>query len=430
MPMFLRLALAVMLWVSAWVPGVVAQERHARIAVLAYRGADKAQALWRPLADVLERRIEGWTFEIIPVSLDGATAALTARRVDFLITNPGHFVTLEARFDLAALATRVTASNSDPDGLIRFGSVILTRAGGDIGFLADLRDKRVAAVSPDAFGGFQTAWREFTNQGIDPFRDFSALVFSGFPQDAIVEAVLAGQADAGIVRTGLIEAMIAEGRVAPDDLRVLNAQASAGFPYLRSTQLYPEWAFAAAPWVPRVLAEAVTGALMTLAGGLPDGDGAGWTAPQSYASSRALIADFGARGEPVASAPRRLEVIAVVLLGLALTGLAAGLVLRAGRGGGRGREHTDSTPEARAARKRLHGLTRRECEVLTLVTQGHSTKEIAARLGIAAKTVEFHRGNLLRKTGARSATELSHLATLAGEPPQAASEAPELASQG
>ncbi len=419
----LRLFLSLTICALTLGSGASAQDRVARIAVLAYRGADKAQAGWRPLADRLESRIAGWRFEIVPVSLDGATAALTARRVDFLITNPGHFVTLEARFDLAALASRVTASRTVPQGLVRFGSVILTRTAGDIGFLADLRGKRVAAVSPDAFGGFQTAWREFTNQGIDPFRDFDALVFSGFPQDAIVEAVLAGRADAGIVRTGLIEAMIAEGRIDAGDLRVLNPQQSAGFPYLRSTQLYPEWAFAAAPWVPRDLAEATVAALMSL-DGRPGG--AGWTAPQSYASTRALIADYRARGEAPADSPRGLEVIAVVLLGLALTGLAAGLMIRVGRGGAR----TGIAPEARAARKRLHGLTRRECEVLVLVTQGHSTKEIAARLGIAAKTVEFHRGNLLGKTGARSATELSHLATLAGDPANTAPEPPELASQG
>jgi DNA-binding CsgD family transcriptional regulator len=35
--------------------------------------------------------------------------------------------------------------------------------------------------------------------------------------------------------------------------------------------------------------------------------------------------------------------------------------------------------------------------VVRLVAEGHSTKQIAARLGISAKTVEFHRGRAMRK---------------------------------
>ena len=42
-------------------------------------------------------------------------------------------------------------------------------------------------------------------------------------------------------------------------------------------------------------------------------------------------------------------------------------------------------------------LTEREREVLQLVAEGHSTKAIAAKLGISAKTVDNHRTNLMRK---------------------------------
>jgi DNA-binding NarL/FixJ family response regulator len=42
-------------------------------------------------------------------------------------------------------------------------------------------------------------------------------------------------------------------------------------------------------------------------------------------------------------------------------------------------------------------LTEREREVLQLVAEGHTTKAIAAKLGISAKTVDNHRTNLMRK---------------------------------
>jgi DNA-binding NarL/FixJ family response regulator len=42
-------------------------------------------------------------------------------------------------------------------------------------------------------------------------------------------------------------------------------------------------------------------------------------------------------------------------------------------------------------------LTDREREILQLIAGGHSTKEIASKLGISAKTVDNHRTNLMRK---------------------------------
>jgi DNA-binding CsgD family transcriptional regulator len=52
------------------------------------------------------------------------------------------------------------------------------------------------------------------------------------------------------------------------------------------------------------------------------------------------------------------------------------------------------------------GVTERERDVLCLVVEGHSNKEIAARLALSPRTVEKHVESLLRKTGARSRTQL------------------------
>ena len=51
-------------------------------------------------------------------------------------------------------------------------------------------------------------------------------------------------------------------------------------------------------------------------------------------------------------------------------------------------------------------LTNREQEVLELVTQGLTSKEIATRLGIGRRTVESHSGNLLAKLGVRNKAQL------------------------
>ncbi len=51
-------------------------------------------------------------------------------------------------------------------------------------------------------------------------------------------------------------------------------------------------------------------------------------------------------------------------------------------------------------------LSGREREVLHLIAEGYSAKEVASDLGISTKTVEAHRTSLMRKLGVRKATEL------------------------
>jgi len=55
--------------------------------------------------------------------------------------------------------------------------------------------------------------------------------------------------------------------------------------------------------------------------------------------------------------------------------------------------------------ERPGGLTEREVEVLKLVAEGLSNKEIAHKLRVKKRTVEFHVGNILRKLGVASRVE-------------------------
>jgi DNA-binding NarL/FixJ family response regulator len=59
-------------------------------------------------------------------------------------------------------------------------------------------------------------------------------------------------------------------------------------------------------------------------------------------------------------------------------------------------------------------LSPRESEVLKLVAEGYTTKEIAATLVIAEKTVERHRANILEKLGMRDRVELTRYAIRRG----------------
>jgi DNA-binding NarL/FixJ family response regulator len=59
-------------------------------------------------------------------------------------------------------------------------------------------------------------------------------------------------------------------------------------------------------------------------------------------------------------------------------------------------------------------LGRREREVLGLLAEGHISSEIAARMHIAASTVEVHRRNIMRKLDLHSVAELTKYAIREG----------------
>jgi DNA-binding NarL/FixJ family response regulator len=71
-----------------------------------------------------------------------------------------------------------------------------------------------------------------------------------------------------------------------------------------------------------------------------------------------------------------------------------------------------STTEANPAQ-----LTRREFEVLQLVTEGHRNGDIAERLVLSSKTVDHHVSAILRKLGVRNRGEATATAHRLGIAP-------------
>lgn len=71
------------------------------------------------------------------------------------------------------------------------------------------------------------------------------------------------------------------------------------------------------------------------------------------------------------------------------------------------RKHAD-------AQARVSHLSARERQVLSLMVQGGSNKAISAQLAISPRTVEIHRGNMMRKLDARSTADAVRIALYAG----------------
>ncbi len=254
-----------------------------KIGVLAKRGAAKAIKKWSSTADFLTKKLSGDKFTLVPLDFDEVFPAIENGEVDFFLVNSSMYVTAQVKYGSGAIATMINSRQGE--SLKSFGGVIFTYTDrDDINSLADTKGKKFMAVKESSFGGWQMAYKELLSQGIDPMNDFASLQFGG-KHDNVVFAIQNGEVDAGTVRTDTLERMAAAGDIDMSEFKIISQKKSAGFPFVVSTALYPEWPFAKTSSISDELAEKVTSALTELKATDPAAKSAkiiGWTKALDY----------------------------------------------------------------------------------------------------------------------------------------------------
>lgn len=233
-----------------------------KIGVLAKRGPVKAMQMWKATGEYLTAKISGKTFEVVPLDFDQVNPAIERGEVDFFLVNSSMFVTAKVKYGASAIATMINSRQGQP--LKSFGGVIIASADNEqINSLDDLKGNSFIAVKSSSFGGWQMAYKEMIDAGIDPMKDFSKLTFGG-KHDNVVLAIQNGVSDAGTVRTDTLERMAAEGTIELDEFKIINSKKHAGFPFVCSSALYPEWPLAKIKKTPDSVANEVVAALKQL----------------------------------------------------------------------------------------------------------------------------------------------------------------------
>jgi two-component system sensor histidine kinase TtrS len=266
------------------------------IGVLSHRGDEATLRNWSPTADYLSRVIPEYRFIIVPLDFREIEPAVKNGNVDFLLVNPGIYVNMEVRYRISRIVTLNNLINGRPSNI--FGGVIFTRADRrEIQSLEDIRGKSLMAVDKTSLGGFQMAWKELKDIGINPYRDTSVLRFGG-THDAVVRAVQRGEVAVGTVRTGILELMSEDGSTSSGEFRILGQKKSPEHPFSHSTRLYPEWPFSKLQHTPSQLARRVAVALLQMSPLEPAaqwGEYAGWTTPLEYQPVHELLRDLHLR---------------------------------------------------------------------------------------------------------------------------------------
>lgn len=246
-------------------------------------------ALMKPTAERLREALPGIEIELRPYSEFDLQVAVVKREVDLYVVPSGFFAYLA---DVGAgsvwIASRLSPQSPDPSRSA--GSVFIARAD-DSRFadIPDLRSAIVAAANAQSFTGWIAALAELANITQYPNNFFGKAVFAGSSGKAVTDLVLQGRADAGILHSCELEALISRGDVPPSALKVIGRKNHPNFACAASTQLYPDMAFASRPDLSGEVGKRVAAALFAMP---VTSEGYGWTVVPSYKEVRRVVHRF------------------------------------------------------------------------------------------------------------------------------------------
>jgi ABC-type phosphate/phosphonate transport system substrate-binding protein len=267
-----------------------ASAKDIRIGVLNIRGSQADSKLWQHLADNLNASIPEYHFVMVPHRYDDMEKAVADKQLEFVVANPAEYIGFEIKYGASRIATQISHVGQKESSLI--GSVIFTKANRtDIKTLSDLRGKSLATASKTAFASWLVTRDELKRQGISS-EDLGSIQVTGSSSDKVVMTVKNGEADAGSIITSVLEKMEQEGKISLSDFSVINQKQVEGFPFLLSSELYPDFAFARLKHTDIKLANRVAAQLLLMSHDSPDPNNMGWAVPDNYDNVRRLMQEW------------------------------------------------------------------------------------------------------------------------------------------
>ncbi len=256
-----------------------------------------------PLAQYLSDAIPGFRFEVATFTRDEIVAQVRSHALDFVVVDPVLLAVFKTRHgfqEIATLQNRFQGEKYAFSGGTLFYHPESSDPPENQGLFTlppktqpvhpqDLKHRTIAISDPEALAGWLAALREFKKIGFKPDQDLKTSILDS--DEAVVNAILEGTCEAGCVRAGTIERVVAERALAQDTFRVIefsdirDTNFPPRIPVAVSTRLYPNVSFAACPRAAPDLVEKVAAALRAMPP-RTDGPGkhpevAGWSFPRS-----------------------------------------------------------------------------------------------------------------------------------------------------
>lgn len=198
---------------------------------------------------------------ILPHSETSLRDAVLGGEIDLFIESSGFYREF-ASAGSKDLATLVDDKKKNPNESTA-GTVIVHRSRDDLRKLEDLQGKSLAAGSDDFYSGLQMLQNELKRRDFSYGNFFSRVNITGMPLSEVVDRVIRGEADAGVVSACYFENLIATNYPRITEVRVLEPR-SDSLRCLHTTAPYPGLTIATMPSANPATMRAITRELFSM----------------------------------------------------------------------------------------------------------------------------------------------------------------------
>ena len=204
----------------------------------------------------------GNKLKVIHYSVEGLVDAVRFGEVDATISSAG-LHRASAVYGAKDLVSTAFSQGRDPNHCS--ASLLVVRADRtDLKSFADLKGKKAAATRPLSITGLVMALGEVESQGFDSSKFFSSISYTGYPMSAVVDKVVDGSADVGLLWACFYEELIANNYHNATLVRPFSVKNGDSLRCLHSTDTYPGHTVAVTPTATPEIARFITQTLLAM----------------------------------------------------------------------------------------------------------------------------------------------------------------------
>ncbi len=197
-----------------------------RIGMLTFGEPADALLAWQDTATAISEHT-GQRVTLLPLTPAELDQQVSQGALDFILANQYATVGYKKDHGVSQLLTLIPRDGRDPE--LAMGSTLVARPEVQLTSWQQLSQLRIISTDPKAFGGFLIFCGELARRGINPATELKALQFVGFPQTALLDRLLSGEADLAVLPACVLEQAIAPDVIPKRRLRCCWRKSTLGF---------------------------------------------------------------------------------------------------------------------------------------------------------------------------------------------------------
>lgn len=200
----------------------------------------------RPVLKAMQSAAPGTQIDVVRLSSATFEVAVAQLKPDLVISPAADFLRIVDSIGAHPIGTRKTKYAKHPSKSAG-GAVIALASRTDIQKLTDLRGKHIAATLPTSVDGMLAVRMELAERGFDNRQFFRSVRYLGYSMPNVIESVLSGHFDAGVVPVCTLERIEAEDLIERGALRVISPKSDDDTVCAHTSELYPDLVAATFP---------------------------------------------------------------------------------------------------------------------------------------------------------------------------------------